>query len=859
MTDTSAEQKTTVSMTVDGRAVEAVPGEMIIAAAERAGTYIPRFCYHPRMRSVGMCRMCLVEVVGPRGPQLQPACYVPVAEGQEVITDSPAVKKAQDGVLELLLINHPLDCPVCDRGGECPLQDQTLTFGPGETRFVEEKRHWEKPIPLSSLVLLDRERCIQCDRCTRFADEIAGDPLIDFVGRGDHTEINTFPDQPFASYFSGNVVQLCPVGALTAEPYRFKARPWDLEQVESTCTSCSVGCRVAVQSSGNRITRRLGIDADPVNQGWLCDKGRFDYEAVNGDDRLRAPLSRSGDTLGETTWGEALGKAADALAGARDRHGPASIAVLGGARLTNEDAYAWSKLARVVLGTDNVDCQLADGLPAEVVLGLPHATIDEACEADTVVLLTADVKEELPVLYLRLRGAAVAGATNLVELSATTTGLTRYATTSVRYRPGEAAEAARQLVAGGAVTGDKVVCVLGRPSLAEQPDSVIEAAGVLLDAVPGIRFLSGLRRANVHGALDMGLAPGLLPGRVAAADDGGWFAGAWGTLPETEGLGAAGILEAAAAGRIQALVLLGADPLADVPDRDLAQRALAGAGFVLALDGHLTASSRQADVVLPVVLHHEKPGTATNLEGRVTRLGQKITPPGSSRPDWMVAVELASRLGGDLGLETLDQITDEIATLAPAYEGITRAALAAAHDGLLAGRDDASAHEAPPTMSSAEHPEVHAAAALGETDIVASEPIAVRETPEPAAAKPPTLRHRPAGRTATPPATDSYSLRLVSSRALYDEGTLVQHSPSLAHLGRGAAVRVNPAELERLGVTDGAQVRVSSSRASLTLLVAVDEGVPRGVAALDYNQAGPGAADLIDIATAVTDVRVETV
>ncbi|MGH9267822.1 MAG: 2Fe-2S iron-sulfur cluster-binding protein, partial [Acidimicrobiales bacterium] len=293
MADTApAEVRTTVSVTIDGQPIEAQPGELIIAAAERHGIYIPRFCYHPRMRPVGMCRMCLVDVKGPRGFALAPACFVPVAEGQEVVTRSSAVKKAQDGVLEFLLVNHPLDCPVCDKGGECPLQDQTFAFGPGETRFVEEKRHWAKPIELSALVLLDRERCIQCDRCTRFADEVAGDPLIDFHGRGDHIEIATFPDHPFASYFSGNTVQICPVGALLAKPYRFRARPWDLEAVESTCPTCAVGCRIAVQSSNDRLTRYLGVDSDPVNHGWLCDKGRFAYEAVNSPDRLAAPLLR---------------------------------------------------------------------------------------------------------------------------------------------------------------------------------------------------------------------------------------------------------------------------------------------------------------------------------------------------------------------------------------------------------------------------------------------------------------------------------------------------------------------------------------------------------------------------------------
>ncbi len=280
-----------VSFTLDGRPAVAEPGEMLISAAERAGTYIPRFCYHPRMKPVGVCRMCLVEVSGPRGATLQPSCFIPVTEGMEVDTTSAKVKKAQDGVLEFLLVNHPLDCPVCDKGGECPLQDQTLAYGPGESRFVEEKRHFEKPIPISELVLLDRERCIQCARCTRFAEEVAGEAQIDFAGRGEQVEVATFPTEPFSSYFSGNTVQICPVGALTATPYRFTARPWDLDQVESTCTSCSLGCRVAVQSSANRLTRLLGIDSEPVNHGWLCDKGRFVFESVNGDEEPAGPAA----------------------------------------------------------------------------------------------------------------------------------------------------------------------------------------------------------------------------------------------------------------------------------------------------------------------------------------------------------------------------------------------------------------------------------------------------------------------------------------------------------------------------------------------------------------------------------------
>ncbi len=433
MTDTSRELRVDVhpgedlAFTLDGRAVTAHKGELLIAAAERAGTYIPRFCYHPRMNPVGMCRMCLVDVEGPRGATLTPACFVAVTDGMVVDTTNDRVKKAQDGVLEFLLANHPLDCPVCDKGGECPLQDQTLAYGPGESRFVEEKRHFEKPIAISDLVLLDRERCIQCARCTRFAAEVAGEAQIDFAGRGEKVEVATFPTEPFESYFSGNTVQICPVGALTATPYRFTARPWDLDQVESTCTACSVGCRVAVQSSQNRLTRLLGIDSDPVNHGWLCDKGRFAYESVNGDEidagplpdeladaavdvapatasqvvslgvsrgqflgearetgrfehgRLVEPRIRKEGELVPVSWSEALAAAAAGIRAATESGGSGAVAVIGGARLTNESAYAWAKLAKGVIGTDSVDAQLGDGLPADLVLGLPRATIDQAC------------------------------------------------------------------------------------------------------------------------------------------------------------------------------------------------------------------------------------------------------------------------------------------------------------------------------------------------------------------------------------------------------------------------------------------------------------------------------------------------
>ncbi len=961
-----------VSWVLDGRPVHAHEGELVIAAAERAGVYIPRFCYHPRMKPVGMCRMCLVEVTGPRGPALQPACFIPVTPDMEVSTTSERVKKAQDGVLEFLLVNHPLDCPVCDKGGECPLQDQTVAYGPGESRFVEEKRHFEKPIAISELVLLDRERCIQCARCTRFAEEVAGEALIDFAGRGERVEVATFPDRPFSSYFSGNTVQICPVGALTATPYRFTARPWDLDQVESTCTTCALGCRVAVQSSANRLTRLLGIDADPVNQGWLCDKGRFAFEAVNGDEvaagpipvaavrqaedevdvapataaqvesltvargqfagevrqtgklvtgRLTEPMVRKNGELVPTGWGEALAAAAEGLRRAVASGGPESVAVLGGARLTNEGAYAWTKLAKGVLGTDSVDAQLGDGLPGELVVGLPRATLDQACNATVVVSLTGDVREELPVLYLRLRGALLAGATALIELATAPSALSRYAAVRLPLRPGDAPavaealtrsgvaaapghpegpawapaqlETARQLLATAGSGGDGVVVLLGRPSVAEDAGFVAEAARLLAMAWPAARFLPTLRRGNVHGALDMGMAPGLLPGRVSIENGRSWFDAAWGKVPERRGRDATAMLSSLT-GRAptlpesgpptRALVLVGADPLEDYPDRQLAERALEAADLVVVVAGHPSECLEHADVVLPVAVAHERPGTTTNVEGRVSRLGQKLVPAGLAWADWVIAASLAEELGGDLGVGSVEALTDEIERVAPSHRGLTRSVLSAgwARDGVVVplpapdggagttgrprpvapidpmaipGVESVERQGAPPRVGSAEPPGLEGGAGTGS-----------REGGEAAGTGtlPPLVAvgwARDEGAHAAP--ADSYSLRLVCTRRLYDSGSAVTSSPSVSPLVASAQAHANPYDLDRLGATTGDRVRVRSPRGALVLEARADPETPRGVLMIEFNVpsddvAPNAAARLIDATAPVTEVRLES-
>ena len=883
MSDTQAPPET-VLLTVNGKQIDAAPGELVIEAAERNGTYIPRFCYHPRMEPVGMCRMCVVEIDTGRGAALQPACMIPVAPDMKVDTESEATKKAQDGVLEFLLINHPLDCPVCDKGGECPLQDQTLSHGPGESRFVEEKRHFEKPIMISDLVALDRERCILCDRCTRFADQVAGDTLIHFLDRGNQTQVNTFPDHPFASYFSGNTVQICPVGALTATPYRFKARPWDLDQAESTCTTCAVGCRTLVQSSRNEILRYQGVDVDPVNWGWLCDRGRFGFGSVNSDDRLGGPLARKGDALREVPWGEALSAAAAALKAAS----PDKIAMLGGARLTNESAYAWAKLAKGVLGTDNVDAQLGDGLPAEVVLGLPRATIDEVCApGGTVLLLAPDLKEELPVLFLRLRHAVTRDGVKVVELATHRTSVSDLATATLLHRPGAAGEVVRALLAGSAgkevggvdpndiaaagalLTAGPVTVVLGRPNVAESPDGIVAAAAAIHAAHPGVRFLSALRRGNVHGALDMGLAPGLLPGRVTLGEAGDWFTErGWPKLPTEVGLDATGILQAAAEGKIDVLLLLGADPLADFPDTELATRGVAGARTVIAVDRFLTASSHQADVVLAASGPAETDGTTTNIEGRISPVTRKITPPGTARDDWMLAAELSRLLGNDLKVESASQVLAEICAVAPSHAGLTVDVVRGARDGVVVGGDDrevpvadptdsgvateagqaAVAAEAADTEAEQQAAEAEATRAQADAEPAVSDPVPPPSTPPPLSFRAPTI--------ADSPAVDAYSLRLVANRRLYDLGTDVQRSPGLSALTSDTVLRLHPHDFDRLGVAAGTVVTATSPKGSISVPVEPDDRIGRGSAVVTLRQPGATVGSLIDATARVTEIRV---
>lgn len=781
----------TVSITINGVTHEVPEGERLITAAEKVGDYIPRFCHHDKLEPVGKCRMCLVEIEGPRGKALMTSCTVPVVDGMVILTETDVVKKAQEGILEFLLINHPLDCPVCDKGGECPLQDQALAFGAGESRFIEEKRTFVKPIPVSELVLLDRERCVLCDRCVRVADDIAGDPLIEFIDRGSHVQINTFPNEPFSSYFSGNTVQVCPVGALTSVDYRFKARPWDLDSVRSVSLADSVHATVDVHTSRGEILRVYGARNDAVNEGWLSDKDRFIFSAFRSEDRITVPLVRDGDGFTETSWAEAIDLVAmrlGALVGTE-------VGAIGGANGTNEEAFALGKFMRTVVGSPHIDAQLGDGIDPRLASSITsRATINDLDTASTILVWGPDLKETLPVLYLRVRKAVRNGA-SLVVVSPCSTGLDSMANHVVRYRAGSGSETLRKVARGDTGYEDvretlgsgPVVALIGRCSITESP-LLAEAVAAFAASLPDAKITPLIGRANVFGALDMGLAPTLLPGRVSTGDAQGVSAleEFWGPLPEAAGKATTAMLEALADNDLRAVVLVGADPIRDSQDTDLAVRALDAAEFVVAIDGFINDSTAWADIILPAALWGEVDGTVTNLEGRVQRLRRSVQPRGRSMCASAILDDVARAMGADLGASDWELINKEIAAVAPAYAGMTADFLTfeAGEEGAIAPRPDA-------------------------TQPLSYVPVEV----------------------SVPLVTDRFTLHLAP--AMYDDGVLVRHSKVLGGLADPGVVRMHPRDAASIAVTDGDPIEADG----IELPVKIDPDVPERSVVITRNLA----------------------
>ncbi|MBS41727.1 MAG: NADH-quinone oxidoreductase subunit G [Nocardioides sp.] len=710
-TDKTPEKVDTVSVTIDGIQVDVPKDTLVIRAAEQIGVQIPRFCDHPLLKPAGACRQCLVDVPdagnGRGFPKPQASCTLPVAEGMVVNTQatSEVADKAQQGVMEFLLINHPLDCPVCDKGGECPLQNQAMSNGRGESRFVSSgtggtKRTFPKPINLSPQVLLDRERCIVCQRCTRFAAEVPGDPFIALVERGAQQQIGIAENAPFLSYFAGNTIQICPVGALTSESYRFRSRPFDLVSTPSVAEHDACGASIRVDHRRGRVMRRLSGDDPAVNEEWITDKDRFAFTYATADDRLRYPQVRDAETgdLRPASWPEAFAVAARGLAAARDAGG---VGVLPGGRLTAEDAYAYGKLARVALGTNDVDFRArplsveeADFLAAHVVGtgvdGSGGVTYADLETAQTVVLAGLEPEDEAGTIFLRLRKASLQHGTRVLALAPfTSRGLRKVGATLVPTAPGQEAASLAALVEQAAHGVDKNAIVLLGERLATSPGALSAAAD--LAARTGARLAWVPRRAGDRGALDAGCLPGLLPGGRPVSDPAARVDAAttWGvdSLPDAPGRDADAIVAAAAAGDLAGLVVGGVDP-DDTADPAAFRAALDAASFVVSLELRATDVTAVADVVLPVAPAVEKAGMYVTWDGRVRAFPEVLAVPGSL-PDLRVLAGIAEELGAPLGFRSVDEVRAELGEMgpwdgdAPVMTPVAAPADAGAGDGLV--------------------------------------------------------------------------------------------------------------------------------------------------------------------------------
>ncbi|RZP25486.1 MAG: NADH dehydrogenase (quinone) subunit G [Candidatus Actinomarinales bacterium] len=625
-----------VNLNVNGIEIESDPNKLLIEACEDSGIHIPRFCWHKRLDPVGMCRMCLVEVETPRGKMLVPSCTTEVSDEMVVDTESDVVKKAQEGVLEFLLINHPLDCPICDKAGECPLQDQTMAYGPGESRFVEEKRHFEKPINISEIILLDRERCILCARCTRFSDEISGDPLIEFIQRGNKTEVNTFPNEPFKSYFSGNTVQICPVGALTSTSYRFKARPWDLKSTRSTCNGCSMGCSIELNSSQNKMLRILGVDNDAVNQGWLCDKGRYNFEYLNSDSRLKTPLKKIDNELVEIEIQEVYSELSEVI---KDRQ--TKVTFLLGSNLTNEDYVAFREFSEIISQSEKSfylnDDKLHPGLFGE---NVELAKIDDLNSSDAIVVWAEDLKEKIPVLYLRIR-QAVKNGVKLVVFGHTNETLSDIAdvfygkeTVSENFEIVKDISKLKEIK--DLVIGKNITAILGK-STPHQSDTSVTKLFEFLNSNSNSKVLNAYSKGNTYGALQ--------------------------TLENVKGLN--NFVNDISEENTDLLFIVGADPIGRSVYSNQIKSIIEGLDTVVALDNFNHETSELANFLIPMSSTlGEKEGTFTNIEFRTSRIDKLVPSPGQTVSDWEFITSLMNFSGLTVETNSLESLNKK------AYENL---------------------------------------------------------------------------------------------------------------------------------------------------------------------------------------------
>jgi NADH-quinone oxidoreductase subunit G len=797
-----------IQLTIDGLQVEAVEGEMLLEAARLGDVEIPYFCFERKLGDpVGACRMCLVEIEGI--PKLQTSCSTPVKDGMVVHTQTDRVRAAQNAIVEFLLINHPLDCPVCDKGGECPLQDITFGWGLGRSRFIEPKRHFEKPLALSPLIAIDRERCILCYRCVRFSQEVAEDWQLIFAHRGADTFVATHDGHPYVAPFSGNIIELCPVGALTSRPYRFRARPWDIEGAGGICTLCPAQCNVNFTVRDEKVLRVLARDPgnEGVDDGWLCDKGRFAYQAIHADERITSPMVRDGDRLRPVSWERALQTAA----GLARHHG--RVAALAGGQATNEEGFLLARLLREGLDSHDLDCRPHGRLSLDCQRALAdpalQASVPDLEFAHTVLLFDAEPLDEAPILDLRIRKGVRRHGVKLLIASARPSALDANAKLVLRLAPrgagAFAAELLRALRGEGADSdaiglaralrdgGQDIVIVYSERLGEDGLRALLQVADELgLSGRDGAGLLELPAGANGRGLREVGFLPNAGPGY---------------SDPAVQGRDAAAIAAAAAAGEVSALYLLQIDPVRDLPDRTAWEAAMRHASLVVAHATTLTEGLREhADVVFPAESSAEKEGTVVHPDGRLQRLRIAIAHPGEVRATWSVIAELSRRCGYDQEVLTSPMAFAALVAAVPFYEGITLEEIGARG---LRWPEREQAARMPRARGQGEEPTT----AAPQNDAAARQAAAASQDVDGAA--------QPAGT----------KLALGTYRPIWASPE-VELSPALQFAIARQQLELSPPDARRLGIEHGQRVTVSQNGTRLSAHAAIRSDVPVGSAFL---------------------------
>ncbi len=813
-----------VTLTINEKEVSVPARTLLVDAARMAGVEIPVFCSHPKLDPVGCCRMCLVEVDGPRGTAMMASCTMPVGDGMVVRTDTEQVRTVQEANLGFILLNHPLDCPICDKGGECPLQDQTMRFGQGISQLIEPKRLAKKHYDISDTIVLDQERCVLCWRCIRYLEEWEDKPQLGLFERGNDTIVDIQEGRPVDAKTSGNIIDLCPVGALTNRVARFAYRPWEIERTPSICMHCSVGCNVRLDSRTHQLRRIVGRENMQVNDQWICDKGRFAHGWVNDEKRLTAPLLRKNGRLTQVQWSEALAYIAGKAAGIKEKYGADAIGAIGSGKISNEGNYALQRFMRGVIGTNNIDhrdggdvAALPTGLPALAELMKPQYGPDP--QVDTVLLFGVDPSEELPVLDLHLKRAILRGGVKLIIAHARKIELTRYEGPYLAYKPGEEIpliDSLTQAVQGSCETGGDAAARAAGGLLSESEKALIIYGPMAArgESGPGVRLeLERLAQAagegtrvayvgldgNAQGCRDMGVLPDRLPGQFPLddAEAKARLEGLWGcTLSGSPGYTYKQMLDSQ---EMRALFVNGANPAAESPDW---AASLDDLDLLVVTDLLPTETAEKADVVLPAQGWAESDGTYTNLERRVQRAPKAVADPKSrAAPDWMIFIHLARQMGAAWPFTDVRSVTEEITWAVPAYAGLNWEALGDQ------GRQWAA--EAAPS----------AAESTG------------RGT---------------AGVHAGASEEADYPLSLVTGTVLYDGGTLFGLTEQMHGMAHGATVTLNPADAATFGVEAGSPVTVQSDQGQLEVTAAVDAQVQQGTAWIPESLPGAPVGALLN-------------